>query len=561
MSRSTEGRIDAVFRSAEAQSRNREAKGTSSWVRTCAWVLLATGLVTRLSPLLDVQGHLYWQYMSEDGYLMQAIARNMAIGLGMSTSNGTIPTNGVQPLATFLFAGLHLLAGGSKLLAIAYVTIFSTLVSLLAAGFMRKLGQLALRDVPFVNDIALLAAASWFASPLILAHSMNGLETCVYYAALAAALAYYFSLDLSGRTAMRTAQRVALGLVLGIAFLARNDAVFFIAALLLAHAFTGGESGGGLVRRSIDALIAAAVSLVVAAPWLIHNRLLFGSIVPISGKAESHGVALGANLRMIPANLVKTLLPFVPIPQAMEQTWLIVVASIAIVALSMWAAWALIGSRGLRGQRLCLTALLFSLGVCGYYGLFFGAAWFVSRYLSALSPLLWLLTCASAYVLMMGLLRSRRAWITCGSVAVALMVLSAGVFAGIRFAREQSNGHRQVVEWAQKNVDDQQWIGAIQTGTLGYFHDRTLNLDGKVNPKALRAQIERNQVLTYVLDDTPINYLVDWIGIASWVSETSEPRFGKSFEIVVKDERRNLAALRRIVPVPVPVPVPATLPR
>ena len=52
--------------------------------------------------------------MSEDGYLMQTVARNMAIGLGMSTAEGTIPTNGVQPLATFAYAGLHALAGGSN---------------------------------------------------------------------------------------------------------------------------------------------------------------------------------------------------------------------------------------------------------------------------------------------------------------------------------------------------------------------------------------------------------------------------------------------------------------
>jgi hypothetical protein len=68
--------------------------------------------VARLSPLFDPAGRLFWQFMSEDGYLMQTVARNMAIGLGMSTADGTMPTNGVQPLATFLFAALHALAGG-----------------------------------------------------------------------------------------------------------------------------------------------------------------------------------------------------------------------------------------------------------------------------------------------------------------------------------------------------------------------------------------------------------------------------------------------------------------
>ena len=109
-----------------------------------------------------------------------------------------------------------------------------------------------------------------------------------------------------------------------------------------------------------------------------------------------------------------------------------------------------------------------------------------------------------------------------------------------------------VVDWVQKNVDERQWVGDIQTGTLGYFHDRTINLDGKVNLKALRARIERGEVLSYVQDETPINYLVDWVGIASWASMASEPRFGQAFEVVVNDKATNLGVLRRRVPVAAP---------
>ena len=53
-----------------------------------------------------------------------------------------------------------------------------------------------------------------------------------------------------------------------------------------------------------------------------------------------------------------------------------------------WAAWAVIGRSGVRGRRLCILTFLFGAMLAGYYGLFFGAAWFVSRYLSALTPIL-----------------------------------------------------------------------------------------------------------------------------------------------------------------------------
>jgi hypothetical protein len=67
-------------------------------------LLIFIGVVTRLEPLQDEQRML--KSISEDGYLMMTIARNMAIGEGMSTADGTIPTNGTQPL-TILNAGTN----------------------------------------------------------------------------------------------------------------------------------------------------------------------------------------------------------------------------------------------------------------------------------------------------------------------------------------------------------------------------------------------------------------------------------------------------------------------
>ena len=523
----------------------------SPWARACVWLLLATGVIARLSPLLDINGRLYWQFLTEDGYLMQTIARNMAIGLGMTTANGTIPTNGVQPLVTFLYAGLHWLAGGSKLLAIGYVTVFSALVAVAAAWFLRRLTQLLLTPLPFANDIALLAAAMWFASPLIVAHSMNGLETGLYYLALIVSLVYYFSIDATAP--MRSGQRVALGLTLGVAFLARNDAVFFIAALLGTHVVLGSTSvGGGRGTRFGDAFVAGALSLLVASPWLAYNKLFFGSVVPISGTSQSHAAALGQNLRMIPANLIEAALLYVPIPRALETVWPVVGASMLILAALGWTVWGLFGRHSLKGQRFCLVALLFSAGIGGYYGFFFGAPHFVTRYISALSPLFAILSATAAYLLIARVLRDRRVFVAMGSAIVSVLCMEAVGLAVLDYARGESHMHKQVVQWVQENVDERQWVGAPQTGTLGYFHDRTLNLDGKVNPNALRAVIERTHVLTYVLDDTPINFIVDWVGMADWVLIAAEPRFGKAFEVVVKDEAANLAVLRRIVPIASP---------
>ena len=523
----------------------------TTWIRTLGVLLFVAGLVERLLPLFDLKNRLFWLHMSEDGYLMQTVARNMALGLGMSTADGTIPTNGVQPLATFAYAGLHSLASGSKQLGIVYVTLFSVAVAALGAWLCWRLGRAVLRGLPHSESVAWIAAALWFSSPLVVRHTMNGLETGVYYAAIAGVLAYYFSFDLaSNQEALTGRHRVVLGLLLGVAFLARNDAVFLISSLLIAHALVGGAGvGGGFARRAVDAVVASGLSFVVALPWLVHNKLLFGSIVPISGKAESHAAAFGANLTIIPANILKAVLLYVPIPQSLEATWPVLAAATVMMLGFGWAAWVVFGRTGVRGRRMCLLTLLFGAMLGGYYGLFFGAAWFVSRYLSALTPIFAVI---AVYLVWLTLARQPfgRRSLPFGVAGVLGLALAISVgLAARQYQSGVSNGHRQVVEWVQGNVDDRTWVGAVQTGTLGYFHDRTLNLDGKVNPKALRAVVETGQVLTYVLDDTPINVLADWSGLAGWMTMTSEPRFGKAFELVVDDKAANLAVLRRVSPV------------
>jgi hypothetical protein len=104
-----------------------------------------------------------------------------------------------------------------------------------------------------------------------------------------------------------------------------------------------------------------------------------------------------------------------------------------------------------------------------------------------------------------------------------------------------NNGHFQVVEWVEEHVPDDVWVAAIQTGTLGFFHDRTYNLDGKVSPPALEARLNR-RTFEYILE-RPIQYLTDWAGIASWLED---PQFSQHFELLLLDEQGDLAVLRRL---------------
>ena len=271
-----------------------------------AGTLVLIGLVARLSPFFDVDGRLFWQYMTEDGYLMQTVARNMAVGLGMSTAEGTIPTNGVQPLATYLFAGLHWLAKGDKTLGIAYVSIFSALIALAATWLLARVGEKVFGHLPQGRNLAYVAAALWFCAPQITRHSMNGLETGLYQASLLLAMLFFLQRFCTA-TAPDWKNRMLLGVLLGLTFLARNDAVFFIASLLIVHLLVAvPERNETISSRLMTTLMAGMVSVLVASPWLINNYLGFGSIVPISGTAQSYEAEFGKNLPRVAAHFFET---------------------------------------------------------------------------------------------------------------------------------------------------------------------------------------------------------------------------------------------------------------
>ena len=199
-----------------------EAPSAGLW--TLVFFLFGIGFVSRVAPLLENGKRLFTQFPTEDGYLMLTIARNLAAGLGMTTADGTIPTNGTQPLATLLWAGAFEMAGGDRELGVRLVLILEILFASLVPLALFYLGRSVLQERPYARSASLLAGAVWYASPVGLRLSMNCLETGLY--ALTTVLGVHAVLLLHEAC---SARRLWLtGAVLGLAFWVRNDAVFLI---------------------------------------------------------------------------------------------------------------------------------------------------------------------------------------------------------------------------------------------------------------------------------------------------------------------------------------------
>lgn len=501
------------------------------WLRLVSGALVTLGFVVRLLPL--VQGRdLLLRQPTEDGYLMLTVARNIALGLGMTTAAGTIPTNGVQPLATGIYAVAFSLARGDKTAGVAWVMALSLLIAGLSLWAVYRLGCALFAGRPNGREVAALAAAAWFASPIVVEHSMNALETGLYFLTTALVMRDFVVHASDPDRDLPWARAAILGALLGVAFWSRNDAVFLACAIALTRiGLSLGRPGAVIARRIAELAVAGAVMAAMAAPWLVSNALRFGSVVPISGKAEAAD-RMGENLAILPAKLAEFLSVVGAIPNPIEPhrsiRWLcsaLVVAAIG-VAISAFRR----GSKQVRAG--VLLGLLHAAFFATYYGAFFGAGHFLSRYTAPISILCAFLTVS----VVMTQVPSRIARLA----FPALLGLLALVLDLRVYRKSHEHMHFQVVAWVESNVPAEVWIGAIQSGTVGFFHDRTINLDGKTNPDALRARFG-NRMREYILA-SPIRYLADWSGIAGWNSFLAP-----YFEVIVDDPGANLGVLKRTV--------------
>lgn len=501
-------------------------------------LLLALGLSLRVAPLL--QGERYMEHWpTEDGYFMLGMARNIAIGKGLSVADGTIATNGTQPLATLVWAGAYALVGGHPQRGVLLILVLELVIALASTWLLFRLGVRVFGAGRRGVTLAAIAAAVWFASPLVVPHSMNCLESGMV-ALLALAVVLVFA-ERPGSPAPWSIPRcLAVGVLLGLAFWARNDAVFLIAAACLTYLYTGWPQGAAAVRARFGrTLVFGATSVVVASPWLVYNQVNFGSIMPVSGRAERLTGSFASTLEHLPSVFAEYASAVLAIPQPLETRWYVLAACSVFVALYVVLALRLAFALGRPASSAAVLVLGHGAGLCIFYGLFFGAAWFLPRYLFPLSPFLTLaaLGLVAAFVERARPERSRGLELVAGA-----LVLAVCVGLGVReHLRREQHPHFQVVRWVEEHVPDDVWVGAIQTGTLGYFHARTINLDGKVNPAAYEALLV-GRIGEYVAEDERIEYLADWRGMRDWLDD---PAVADAFELLVDDAEQNLAVLRR----------------
>jgi 4-amino-4-deoxy-L-arabinose transferase-like glycosyltransferase len=495
-------------------------------------IIFAIGLFTHVESFVSQERLLH--SVAEDAYLMLTVARNLALGQGLSTADGSILTNGVQPLVTILWAGVYWLVAGDKFISILLITMIQFSLALVASWLIWRILKLTSKHRN--NYIPALAALIWYASPVYAGYTMNGLETGFY--ALSLLLVSFYALKNDNWS---WTYAVFMGILLGISFLVRNDAVFMGMAVYLTYFYFAPEHWWVKLKK-VNLMV--IIAMLLASPWLIYNYVYFASVIPISSTAQSMVANWGENIPLLLLILLKYSLSIIRIPDqiATQVLWLTIPFILAIIS-----SLVIIYPKLTRlEQKLLILASIYIFSLSIFYGIFFGAGHSLGRYLfpaTVFLVILWAILAVKLYNTM-----SYPIWRYTLAIGIIAIIILFTIRNDILLPRQQA--HFQVVAWVQENVSEKQWVAAIQSGTLGYFHDRTINLDGKVNPAALAAR-QQQQLPEYIIAQQ-IDYIVDWAGLASWlaadnprISPAQQQLWQQHYKLLVHDEQRNLAVFAR----------------
>ncbi len=466
--------------------------------------LIAAGLVYRLGVALRPLKWLDGLTIPDDTYLSLTIARNLARGLG--PLYGTAYTNGFQPLWVFLLAPLYALIPDDpdRVLRIGLVllVLFETAMIVLVCGFVRRRGH--------SNLAAALVAGCWAFNPYFVKISLGGLETSLSALAVCATLVHLDRVRDADRD--RAAPLAGLGVLLGIAFLARVDAVFLIPAVAL-FLVPPPRSTPGIVRRlAFRWGVVGSAAMATVAPWLLYSHWYTGDVYPVSGRAVRL-IAI-ANRGVEPGGLWafrRTLLDEGFRMFVQSHAWLLVLLAVLLTLVLVLAARRirefakLLGSLG--------PSLVYGLLLFLAYPLYILAFWFFERYYFPLViPLLFAIGLTASFLLRLVSVRRVGATLTGGLIAATVAFhLSRHETWRLLFSRDETTqGYRNVGLWAARHFAPGTRIGSSQTGALAYYATSldVLNLDGVVNRKCFDS-VEAKRNIDYIVYER-VEYVIGW---------------------------------------------------
>lgn len=466
---------------------------------------------------LTMNTHHFWPFLGdkpigEDGYYMISVAQNLATSGHLTYTYGMTAT-GVQPMATFFFAGIAWLNGhlGGDTWTLLRAIILQGVV--LHIVFAWLIAAVAARLAPqqWKNPVFVLACSIALFDYALFRLFTYGLETGVYLLFLGCCMWTWTRIAEQPRT--EWVYVVVFGVEAGLAGEARID-FGLIFVVLLVYAL--------LSRRFsfLQAGVCGLLALLIVSPWFIFVHRVSGSWIPSSGHAESSLIGSDAStrLRAMADAVAEHVAPWT-FSTGHLSTLVFGLIGVGVVVLLVKNSKA-VGPGLLRDPQFRFVFLPWIVAVtlltfC-YLALFWSTH-FYSRYTAPLAvpfiPLLALLLAELRAV------RTRPPLLCCAFACIfGLWALTTMHWRSI------GNPHFVSASYIRSFYPKAR-VAAFQSGTLGYFDTNVMNLDGKLNQDALN--IHTADGLDRYLDTQRIQVVIDW---PSYLDKLGMPYLHHEFE-------------------------------
>ncbi len=155
----------------------------------------------------------------------------------------------------------------------------------------------------------------------------------------------------------------------------------------------------------------------------------------------------------------------IPVPWWLETRLPVSLIAAAVAATVLVLGIASLWNKSRSARYVIVIYSIFGLLLIGFYGFFFGVEFFMSRYLSVLSPFLALLSIISAYRLLLLMAERWRAALL--PIAAGLCVVGIAAHNLLLYRYGLRHDHFQVESWVQKNIPRGTWVGAIADRNAG----------------------------------------------------------------------------------------------
>jgi hypothetical protein len=502
-----------------------------------SFFLLAIGALMQAAYIFAPLESLPHRPFEEDTFFHLSVCRNLAAGKGL-TIDGETPTSGAQP-GTLVYSLAYLAAPDplslEALRLVRALGFFGSLLSTLAVFVC----AFALLKTDTVNrlPLALLSCAIWTASYQAYRTNLNGYETVFAVSFLLLSVAAYVWRSAAASTYTYPVRDIVVGISLALAVYARIDLGLWALCAAIGFLFLSPEP---LKRRLISVSIWALTAVLATLPFWYHNLTVGGSLMPISGKASAfqmsfHGfwTSVGNCFLRGFSSLGEVCFLSLYLPYSLNGNAVGLLAALVGISLMLWT---LVFTNNVRNylahcipKSIAIPILAFALLLFGYYVFAHGSWWFMRRYIHPERALFFAISgvyvCSLAYVVTRA---SSLQWLRSRSVVILSTIIAAvsvGQFA-MTWGDKTSNQMYAAAEWINANIPASSKIGAFQSGTLGYFCNNVVNLDGKNNALALQAMTSGTG-LEFIRDQN-IDIVVDWPSqIAKYVDFES---FRKEYE-------------------------------